>query len=152
LDLSALVPDRVELVHQRMCGIDLVVAIGTDQQEALQIRPGQYILEQVERRRVEPLQIIEEQRQWMFRPGEDTDEAPEDQLKTPVRGPGRKLRARRLVADVEFQFRDEIDDEPAVWAQCVLKSVAPAGQFGVALSQKWPDEALKRLSERRIRD
>src|SRR5262249_57003094 len=68
-DLSAGGLDGVELAPQRMSGSDLVVAIGADQHEVLQIRPGQQILEQVERRRVEPLQIVEEQRQWMLRPG-----------------------------------------------------------------------------------
>jgi hypothetical protein len=37
------------------------------------IRTRQQILEQVERRRVEPLQIVEEQRERMLRPGEDAD-------------------------------------------------------------------------------
>ena len=60
-----------------MRGIDLVVAIGADQQEVLQIRPGQQILQEIERRRVEPLQVVEEERQRMFRPGEDADEPPE---------------------------------------------------------------------------
>jgi hypothetical protein len=40
----------------------------------LQIRADQQILQQVERRRVEPLQIVEEERQRMFRTGEDADE------------------------------------------------------------------------------
>ena len=59
--------DRIELAHQRMGGIDLVVPVGADQQQVLHIRLGQQILEQVERRRVEPLQIVEEQRQRMLR-------------------------------------------------------------------------------------
>ena len=68
-----------------MGGSDFVVAIGTDQHEVLQIRPGQQILQQIERRRVEPLQIVEEERQRMFRPGEDADEAPKHQLETALR-------------------------------------------------------------------
>ena len=63
-------------------GIDLIVPIGADQQQVLHVRLRQQILEQVERRRVEPLQIVEEQRQRMFRPREDADEAPEHQLET----------------------------------------------------------------------
>ena len=84
-DLSAGGLDGVELSHQRMGGSDFVVAIGADQHEVLQIRPGQQILQQIERRRVEPLQIVEEQRQWMFRPGEYADEAPKHELKTALR-------------------------------------------------------------------
>jgi len=33
--------DHIELAHQRMRGIDLVVAIGADQHQMLQLRPGQ---------------------------------------------------------------------------------------------------------------
>ena len=77
--------DRLELAHQRMRGIDLVVAIGTDQHQMSHVRLGQQILEQIERRRVEPLQIVEEQRQRMFRPGEYADEPPEYQLEAALR-------------------------------------------------------------------
>ena len=70
LHLSSGLADRIELAHQRMRGIDFVVAIGADQHQMLQLRPGQQILQQIERRRIEPLQIVEEQRQRMFRAGE----------------------------------------------------------------------------------
>ncbi len=71
--------------------VDLVVAIGTDQQQVLHIRPGQQILEQIERRRVEPLQIVEEERQRMLRPGEHADEPPEHQLEAALRVLRRQL-------------------------------------------------------------
>ena len=89
-----------------MRGIDLVVAIGADQHQVPQVRPGQQILEQIERRRVEPLQIVEEQRQRMFRPGEDADETPEHQLETALRLLRLELGDRRLLADDELQFGD----------------------------------------------
>src|SRR6202021_1055807 len=52
--LGAGVLHRIELLPQRMGGVDFVVAIGADQNEVLRISPGQEVLEQVERRRVEP--------------------------------------------------------------------------------------------------
>jgi len=54
-----------------MSAIDLIVPVRTDQHQVLQIRLGQQILEQVERRRVQPLQIVKEQRQRMFLAGEE---------------------------------------------------------------------------------
>ena len=68
--------DRFELAQQRIGGSDFVVAVGADQHEVLQIRTGQQILQKIKRHRVEPLQIIEEQRQWMLRPGEDAYQPP----------------------------------------------------------------------------
>src|SRR5579864_2184850 len=55
--------DGLKLAPQRMHGIDFVVPICADQHQVLQIRPGQEILQQVERRQVEPLQVVEEQRE-----------------------------------------------------------------------------------------
>src|SRR5262245_12119714 len=138
----------VELPHQRMGGSDFVVAIGTDQQAVLQVRPGQQVLQQIERRRVEPLQIVEEERQGMFRPGEDADKPPKHQLETPLRVLGRKLRDRWLFSDDELQLGDDVDHEPSIRAQRLQKGVAPTAQLGVALAEKRPDEALKSLGQR----
>ena len=85
LHLSASGLDGVELAHQRMGRSDFVVPVGADQQQVLHIRPGQQVLEQIERRRVEPLQVVEEQRQRMLRPREHADEAPEHQLEAALR-------------------------------------------------------------------
>ena len=97
-----------------MGGIDFVVPVGADQHQVLHIRPGQQILEQIERRRVEPLQIVEEQGQRMFRPREYADESPEHQLEAALRVLWRKLRDRRLFSDDELQFGDQIHHELSV--------------------------------------
>ena len=64
----------------------------------------------------------------------------------------RKLRDRRLFADDELQFGDEVDHEPSVRAQRLTEGVAPARQLGVALAEKRSHKALKSLGERRIGD
>src|SRR5207245_1441034 len=46
----------------------------------------------------------------------------------------------------------EVHHEPSVRLQRLTERGAPAVQLGLALPQKVPDEALKRLRERRIRD
>ena len=114
LDCRSSVADRFELAHQRMGGIDFVVAVGTDQHQVLHIRPGQQILEQIERRRVEPLQIVEEQGEGVLGPCEYADESPEHQLETALRVLWRKLRNRCLFSDDELQVRDEVHNEQAV--------------------------------------
>ena len=88
--------DRRQPPHQRVRWCDLVVAVGADQQQVTHIRLRQQMLEQVERRRVEPLQIVEEQRQRMLRPGEHAEKAPEHQLEAALRVLRRQLRDRRL--------------------------------------------------------
>src|ERR1700726_3903581 len=150
--LGAGVLHGIELLPQRMGGVDFVVAICADQHEVLQISPGQEILEQVERRRVEPLKIVEEERKRMFRPGEHADKPPKHQLETSLRVLWRKLRDGRLVTDDELQLGNEIGYEPAVRAQRLQKGVAPTAKLGVALPEERPNKALKSLGQRRIRN
>ena len=91
-------------------------SVGADQHQVLHIRPGQQILEQIERCRVEPLQIVEKQGQRMFRPCEYADESPKHQLEAALRLLWRKLRNGGLFSDDELQFGDEVDHEPSVRA------------------------------------
>ena len=57
---------RLELAHQRMSGRHFVVAIGADQQQILHVRMRQQILHQIQRGRVEPLQIVEKEGEGML--------------------------------------------------------------------------------------
>src|ERR1700722_13278078 len=150
--LGAGVLHRIELLPQRMGGVDFVVAIGADQHEVLQISPGQEVLEQVERRRVKPLKIVEEERKRMFRSGEHADKPPKHQLETSLRVLRRKLRDGRLVTDDELQLGNEIGHGPAVRAQRLDKSVAPTAKLDVALAEERPNKTLKSLGQRRIRN
>ncbi len=59
-----------------MGGIDLVVPVGADQHQVPHVGLGQQILHQIERCRIEPLQVVEEQGERML-PREYTDESPE---------------------------------------------------------------------------
>ena len=123
----ARVADRLELAHQRMGGSDLVVPVGADQHEVLQIRPGQHVLEQIERCGVEPLQVVEEERQRVLRPREDTDESPEHELEAPLRVLRRELGRRRLLADDELEVWNEVHYQLSVGIQSLTKRISPAG-------------------------
>src|SRR6202021_838014 len=88
----------------------------------------------------------------MHRLGEDSNKTPEDQLESPLRVQWRKLSHRWLFSDDEFQLGDNVDYELSVRAKGIHKGIAPSAQFAVALAEKRPNEALKSLSECRIRD
>src|SRR5712664_89804 len=118
----------------------------------LHVRLGQQILQQVQRCRVEPLQIVEEQRQRVLRPGEHGEKAPESQLKAALRVMGWQLRDRRLVTDDELQLRNQVYDKPPVRAQRFAKCLAPSSQLWIALAKQWSDQALKGLRQGRIGD
>jgi hypothetical protein len=57
-----------------------------------------------------------------------------------------------LVSNDQLQVGDKIDDEFAVWIQCVTKAVTPGCEIGLALDKKVPDKTLKRLRKRGIWD
>ena len=97
--------DRLQRPQQRVRGTDLVVPVGADQQQVPHLRVRDQMLEEVERRRIQPLQIVEEQRERVLRPCEHADEAPEHQLEAVLRVLRRQIRDRRLLADDELQAR-----------------------------------------------
>src|SRR5258708_25285767 len=106
-----------------MRGIEVGVRIGADKQQVPQIRLGQRVLEQVECGRVEPLQIVEEQGQRMFRPREHANELPEYPLETSLGRLWREFGDRRLFSDDKAQFRDKVDHEAPVRNQRLQKRV-----------------------------
>ena len=100
-----------------MRAVDLVVPVGPDQQQMPYLRMGDQVLEEVKRRRVQPLQVVEEQRERVLLAREHTEEAPENHLKAVFGVLRRQVRDRRLFPDHELQFGNEVDDELAVRAQ-----------------------------------
>src|SRR5712691_11644840 len=96
-----------------MSGVDFVVPVGADQQQMLHVRLDQQIFQQIERRRIEPLQIVEEQGKGML-PREYADESTEYQLEPALRILWRKLRNWCLLSYDELQFGNQIHYELAV--------------------------------------
>ena len=103
--------DRFQLTYQGVGGIDLVVPIRANDQQVLQIVAGQHLFEEVECGGIQPLHVIEEKRERMFRSSEYADEPSKYQLETSLRFLRRQLGHRRLFANDMPQFRDEIDNE-----------------------------------------
>src|ERR1700675_3355893 len=88
----------------------------------------------------------------MFRSGEYADEPSNHQLKTSLRFLRRQFGHWRLLANDMPQFRDEIDDELSVRIQRFTKCIPPFAEVFLVLAEKPPDEALKRLGQRGIRN
>src|SRR6516165_1369791 len=82
----------------------------------------------------------------------DADEAPEHQLEAALRILWRKFWERRLIAEDERQFGDQVHNELSVDAQRLLQSVAPMAELGVALAEKRSDQVLEGLRQCRIGD
>src|SRR3984893_1203377 len=109
-------PDSIERAQKRVRGTDLVVPIGPDQQQVPHVRVRHQMLEEVERRCIQPLQIIQEQRERMLLAREHPKEIPEHHLEAVLRVLRRQVRNGRLFSDHELQLGNEVDDELTVRA------------------------------------
>src|SRR5260370_22995459 len=135
-----------------MRGLHFVVSIRDDQHQVPHIGLGEKILDRIERGRIEPLQIVEEQSQRMLRPREHSDESPKDELESALGALKRKVGDRWRFADDELQFRYKVHDELPVRTERIMKRIAPCGQFVFTLTQERTDKALEGLGGRRIRN
>src|SRR5580704_6522618 len=110
----------------------------------------QQILEEIERRRIEPLQVVEEQCQRMIRLREYADELAQHQLEPASCILRREIRNRRLVSDDQRQLRDELDNQPPVKTERLEQRIAPRRQVRFAFAQQTSNEARKCLGERGV--
>ena len=111
-----------------MRGTDLVVPVGADQQQVPHFRVRGKMLEEVERRCIQPLQVVEEQRERVLFAREYPKEAPEHRLKAVLRFLRRQVRDRWLFADYELQFGNEVDYELTIRAQRLDEGGSPAAK------------------------
>src|SRR5467141_4570099 len=88
--------DRLQRPHKRVRGTDFVVPVGADQQQVPHFRVRNQMLKEVERRRIQPLQIIKEQRERVLLAREHPEEALENQLEAVLRVLRRQVRDRWL--------------------------------------------------------
>src|SRR5882724_3065356 len=108
--------DRLECPQERVRGADLVVPVGPDDHEVSHLRMRDQVLEEVEHRCIQPLQIVKKQRERVLLPREYTEEAPENRLETVLRVLRRQVRDWRLFSDHELQLGNEVHDELTVLA------------------------------------
>src|SRR6202022_3317236 len=136
LDPRSGLANRLQRPQKRVRGSDLVVSIGPDQKQVPHLRVRDQVLEEVERRCIKPLQIVEEQRERVLLPREYAEKAPENHLKAVLRVQRRQVRDRWLSPDHKLQRGNEVDDELSVRAQRLAQAAPPPGKRRPPLPQK----------------
>src|ERR1700686_3529107 len=132
LDRRSGIANRLERPQKRVRGTDLVVSIGPDQKQVPHLRVRDQVLEEVERRCIKPLQIVEEQRERVLLPREYAEKAPENHLAALLRVLRRQVRNRWLSPDHELQRGNEVDDKLTVRAQRLAQGVPPPAKLRLA--------------------
>src|SRR6516165_3716870 len=110
------------------------------------------LLYEAERRRIEPLQIIDEDHQRMLGPSEYADEAPEHGLEADLGVQRRKCGHVRLRTDHPNELRHQVREQAAVGPHRLEDGVAPPRDLGRFSVQDLPDQRLESLGHARVWD
>src|ERR1700722_8275352 len=107
----------------------------------LHLRVRDQVLEKVERRGIQPLQIVKKQRERVFLPRKHAEEPTENHLESVLCVLRRQLSDGRLFSDRELEFGNEVHDELAVRAQRLAQGILPPAKLRLTLAQKWAYKA-----------
>lgn len=132
-----------------MVGADFVVAIGADQEKPTDARTQKQRLEQIQSRRIPPLQVVEEYRERMRRMRQCRDEVFEHAIEAILRVGRRDGSGRRLFANDQFDFRDDFGDDSGVVLErrdeLLASAIEALGAFGEQLLHKLPERLNQRV-------
>src|ERR1700722_7793213 len=103
------------------------------------------MLEQVERRAIQPLQIVKEQRERMLLAREHAEESPEYHLEAFLGLLRPQVWNTRMLSDNELKFRNEVHDELSIRTERLAQGIPPPAKFHVALTQQRAHQALEGL-------
>ena len=131
---------------------DLVVAIGANQQEVPHLGMRRQVFEQLKRRGVEPLQIVEEQGKRVLWAGEYPEEPAEHPLKPVLALLRWQLRNRRLRADDQRELGDQNHHELAIGAQRLEQRLPPVLYLLLASAEELAHQQLKGLRQGDVGD
>src|SRR5580692_10853988 len=92
----------------------LVGSVGANEHQVRYISPGYQIADEMKRRHVQPLQVIDEENEGPTRAGKGSDQPPEGDTETVQSILRRQIRQRRLSADDWLQRRNEIRHQMAI--------------------------------------
>src|SRR5215469_10768835 len=110
------------------------------------------VLKEIECCRIQPLQIVEKQRERVLLPREDSEKTPKDHLEAVLRVLRWQIQDRRLWSNYKLEFGNEIHDELAVLTERLAQSTPPLAELFVASPQKRANKALKCLGESAVWD
>ena len=151
---------RVAHRHQRMQRIDLVVAVGADDQQVVTAVLAQQQRDHAQGGRIGPLQVVKEQHQRMRARGEHRDEAREHPVEPHAHLLGGQAGHRFAGADVsadvsannERQLGNQFDHQREMGAQGAAQLLGPQAQQRLRFAQQLAQHALEGFDQRGIRD
>lgn len=130
----------------------LSIAIRTDEEHVIDVGTREQRCEQVQRRRIGPLQIVQEYHQRVPAARQRADETHEDHLETVQRGHAVERRSSRLRPHEPFDLWDDRGQDCCPGAQCVGEQGPPRGQTIFGLGQQLSQHTAERVDQASKRD
>src|ERR1700733_14122551 len=110
------------------------------------------MFKEIERCCIQPLQVIEEQRERVLFACEHPHEIPENHLESVLRLLRRQVRDWGLFPDDELELGNEIDHELTIWTEHGMESISPRAKILLALCEEQANQTLNGLRQCGIRD
>src|ERR1700691_1765731 len=145
-------PNGSQSLHQWMRGADFVVTESSDQQEVMDVGMRDEVLEQLEGRRIQPLEIVEKNGERVLLACEHSQKRSEHHVKTALGFRGGEGSNRGLLADDEHELGNEAHNELAIRANGFLNRLPPTLDRCLALAEDLANEDTQRLSQRGVRN
>jgi hypothetical protein len=118
----------------------------------MDVRMRHEMLEQLEGRRIQPLEIVEKNSERVLLAGEDSQKGSEHHVKTALGLRGGEGCNGWLLADDELELGNEAHNELAIRANGLLNRLLPTLDPCLALAQDLANEDPERLSQCGVRD
>jgi hypothetical protein len=122
-------------LHQGVRRADFIVAIRANYEKVADVGMRNDVLEQLEGRSVEPLEIVKKDDERMLLIGEHAQKGSECHMKTGLRFRGWKLRNRRLSTNDELDLGDEVHDELPIRANGLAYRTSPTVDLRLIFAQ-----------------
>src|SRR5262249_42401126 len=142
--------EDLERAREPMRRSDVVVAIRADDEQVRDAGIAHQVLDELQRRGVQPLEIVEKQDQRMLRTREHGEESRDRALETVLRLVRRDLGDRRLLAEDQLELRHETRDDVTVHVQRLADGISPSRELALPLAEDHANEALQGHRERRV--
>ena len=125
---------------------NLIVPVRADQQEMPHLRLQREPLDEFQRRRIQPLKIVDEQRQGVSGLCERLQEPLKNHVESVLGLLRREIGRRGLIADDEGELRHEVHHQLTVRPERLEQPPPPAIEVGAAQAQEPADQALEGVS------
>jgi hypothetical protein len=136
--------------RQRAARLGLVAAEARDHQQVPRIPGAEDLVEQLQGRRVAPLQVLEHHHQRLLRARQPAQQLAEHPTKAVGPLDRRQRRHRRLRAEGERQLRQHVEQQPRLAGERHQQALAPRVQRLPRLRQRLTHQRLHPLRQRGV--